>query len=246
MKAKFGGLRSTVGTRGLTLIELLVVVAIVAILAALILPGLAGAKNRSRRIHCLNNNKQAGIAFQMYTSDYDNTYPLHEGWASYAGSQGVVANHHGGTVPVEKRPLNRYVGDALEAFHCPSDKGDTEVPHLATAWEAYGNSYRVQWAIDSWRTMRLTGDSRSRHPYHGASMTATEVAVSPENKIIQGDWHWHGNRDSNADQSVWHNYRGTPVFNMLWGDGHADFFRFPLEYKKWGDDPLPSPDFTWW
>jgi prepilin-type N-terminal cleavage/methylation domain-containing protein len=62
-------------TPGFTLIELLVVIAIIAILAAILFPVFARARESARRATCLSNLKQLGTSFQMYTQDYDETYP---------------------------------------------------------------------------------------------------------------------------------------------------------------------------
>jgi len=58
--------------RAFTLVELLVVIAVVAILASLLLPALSASKAAVRRVQCVDNLRQLGLAAQMYWDDNDD------------------------------------------------------------------------------------------------------------------------------------------------------------------------------
>jgi prepilin-type N-terminal cleavage/methylation domain-containing protein/prepilin-type processing-associated H-X9-DG protein len=62
-------------THGFTLIELLVVVAIIAVLIAILLPGLAKAREQAKEITCSTNLRQIGQSFLYYVGDYHGFLP---------------------------------------------------------------------------------------------------------------------------------------------------------------------------
>jgi prepilin-type N-terminal cleavage/methylation domain-containing protein len=227
--------------KGFTLIELLVVIAVIAILAALILPALGRAKAQAARTTCLSNQHQIGFAYHMYTSDNNDYYPAQLDWNAAGGKDGSYDIF----VAATNRPLNLYTKN-LEIFRCPSDKGD-ELSGATNCYAQYGNSYLPQWYMDSFRTKHIVGDSSSPPgSYEGTPMKASEVSASSVNKIVQGDYIWHPNRGTTDPRSIWHNYKGSSRMNMLLGDCHIEFYRFPADMINWPLDPAPDPSFTWW
>jgi len=71
--------------KAFTLIELLVVIAIIAILAAILFPVFAQAKEAAKKTTTLSNFKQTALAFNIYATDADDTWPLEAGAVSATG-----------------------------------------------------------------------------------------------------------------------------------------------------------------
>ena len=60
---------------GFTLIELLVVIAIIALLMGILLPSLNMVRRQAKKIACISNMRQMGIALQTYLLDSENRLP---------------------------------------------------------------------------------------------------------------------------------------------------------------------------
>jgi prepilin-type N-terminal cleavage/methylation domain-containing protein/prepilin-type processing-associated H-X9-DG protein len=236
---------------GFTLLELLVVIAIIAILAAILLPVLANAKRKGQQTKCASNQHQIGLGWMMYVNDNNQTYPVIRGWGAAGGQQGnyaleaSVAESFGVAVDYASRPLNQYV-PAVLTWQCPSDAGDANYG-AKNCFTGYGNSYVTQHDVDSWRTEHVTADSDPFFANGAVPIKAQAVAVSAANKIIQGDWEWENNGyNVNDPESWWHNYNGQRRQNMLFADGHVEFYHFPDQIVNWVQSPPPDIQYLWW
>src|ERR1039458_6134553 len=62
--------------QGFTLVGLLIIIAVLGILAAMLIPALVSAKGKSKRIQCVSNLKQDGLAFRLWEGDNGDKYSM--------------------------------------------------------------------------------------------------------------------------------------------------------------------------
>lgn len=156
----------------------------------------------------------------------------------------------GGAVLV--RPLNRYL-QSPAAAQCPNDLGDPFQLNVDSCYEAYGTSYLPQWndgigtayfgviPVIGAGTIHANGTTTinpNRPPAqvdnsvrYGANLELVYTG-SWSKKIILGVFNWHGNRLLTDPRVLWHkpSTKSIRQQNMLFGDGHAEFFVFPSDY----------------
>src|ERR1700756_2925220 len=68
--------QSSSSARAFTVLELLCVIAIIAILAAILLPSISQAKARAKRLACVEQLHQTGIAFTVFAHEHDGKLPM--------------------------------------------------------------------------------------------------------------------------------------------------------------------------
>jgi prepilin-type N-terminal cleavage/methylation domain-containing protein len=81
--------------RAFTLVELLVVVGIIAVLIAMLLPALNSAREQSRRVVCLSNQRQLYVYLRMYGAQNKDAAPIgFLGGASGSAAYNYLAYYH--------------------------------------------------------------------------------------------------------------------------------------------------------
>jgi type II secretory pathway pseudopilin PulG len=116
-----------------TLIDLLVAIAIIAILAGLLLPALAGSKERARRVNCVSTERQLLLAVHLYGDDNLQQVP------SGASNAGPLDDHLPVISNTTSNAFIQYLGNQ-RMISCPSFSSYF-VKNASFELEAFGYGY---------------------------------------------------------------------------------------------------------
>jgi len=132
-----------IGNAGFTFIELFLVITVIGILAAILLPGLAKAREKARQTACVSNLREIGLAIHMYSVEHKGVLPWSGGGDDARCFSGLAAE---------------YAGDP-GIFMCPSDpQYDPNIPRTNSEQGAY-DSFRMSYDyFGAWTNQPITID----------------------------------------------------------------------------------------
>lgn len=114
---------------GFTLVELMVAMAVLAVVALILLPTIRPPRhNGSRRISCVNNLKQVGLAYRVWATDNADQYPMQVSVTNGGAMEAVASGNLALVFQIMSNELS-----TPKILFCPADKRRIQATAFATS-----------------------------------------------------------------------------------------------------------------
>lgn len=210
--------RAPHGRTGFTLVELLVAISIIAILATLLLPTIAVAMEKSRRVVCSNNFKQCGFALYAYAADHDDRLPRVN---TNSNTDADVYQMAG--MPSLVTLMRPFLSD-FKVLRCPTTRSvPIDDPRNTTATRRMSLVY---WPHLSYGTSPNAFSSPGNLAHHGSKTPLMQ------DELYRWSGRWRANHSLggslqaplSGNPSLAMYFNGQPKgLNILHGDGHVSW-----------------------
>lgn len=209
--------------RAFTLVELLVVIAVVGILGALLLPALSQGKAAARRIQCVDNLRQLGLAARMYWEDNDDfTFRYQTGMTNggrlyWFGWLKPGAEGQRDFDPSMGALYPYLLNSGVEI--CPSLDYSHASYKLKARGAAYGYGYNLNLGRQPISTSRITRPSDTVLFADAAQVNDFQAPASPDNPMIE-EFYYVDADDGGGYPNA--HFRHQKQANAAFADGHVD------------------------
>ena len=229
--------------RAFSLVELLVVIAVVGILGALLLPALSQGKAAARRIQCVDNLRQLGLATQMYWDENEDFTFRYQIGATNGGrlywfgwiKPGAEGQREFDPTQGALYPFLQSSGVEI----CPSLDYNNALYKYKARGAAYGYGYNLNLGESSINTSRISQPSDTVLMADAAQVNDFQAPASPDNPMVE-EFYYVDADDGGGYPNA--HFRHQKQANVLFADGHVDREK-PVPDSI--DPRLPSQSIGW-